>query len=52
MVNNFVGPVALVHNATNLWALMFFVLAVATVLIYGLIGFNGTVLTYVSLRNQ
>ncbi|KAL6721610.1 hypothetical protein ACLMJK_000714 [Lecanora helva] len=46
MVNNFVGPVALVHGKTNFWALMFFVLALATLLIYGLIGFNGTVLTY------
>lgn len=46
MVNNFVGPRALVHNETNFWALMFFVLALLTVLIYGLIGFNGTILTY------
>ncbi len=42
---------AFVHNAINFWALMFFVLALATVLIYGLIDFNGTVLTYVSRKN-
>jgi hypothetical protein len=48
MVNIFILPVADVHNATNFWALMFFIVALIILVVYGLIGHNAAVFCYVS----
>jgi hypothetical protein len=49
MVPIFEQPASTVHNAFQYWVHIFLGLSFATLVVYAFIGYNGTMLNYVSL---